>query len=38
MEAFGSLTMVGVGTMHGFGTAPIRNLTICLAESQNRVN
>ena len=37
-EVCGSLTVVGAGTMHGFGTEPIRNPTIWLAESQNQVN
>ena len=37
-EACGSLTMVGAGTMHGFGTDPIRNLIIWCAESQDQVN
>ena len=37
-EACGSLTVVGAGTKHGFGTDPIRNPTIWLAESRNQVN
>ena len=37
-EACSSLTVVGAGTMHGFGTDPIRNPTIWLVESQNQVN
>ena len=32
------LTEVGAGTMHGFGTDPIRNLAIWLVENQNQVN
>ena len=36
--ACGSLTVVGAGTMHGFGTDPIRNPTIWLVESRNQVN
>ena len=35
-EACSSLTVVGAGTMHGFGTNPIRNPTIWLAESWNQ--
>ena len=37
-EACGSLTVVGAGTKHGFGTDPIRNPTIWLVESRNQVN
>ena len=37
-EACGSLTVVGAATKHGFGTDPIRNPTIWLAESRNQVN
>ena len=37
-EACGSLTAVGAGTKHGFGTDPIRNPTIWLVESRNQVN
>ena len=37
-EAYGSLAVVGAGTMHGFGTYPIRNPTIWLMESRNQVN
>ena len=37
-EACGSLTVVGAGTKHSFGTDPIRNPTIWLAESRNQVN
>ena len=36
-EACGSLTVVGAGTKHGFGTDPIRNPTIWLVESRNQV-
>ena len=32
-EACGSLTVVGAGIMHSFGTDPIRNPTISLVES-----
>ena len=35
LEACGSLTMVGAGFMHGFGTEPIRNLTNWLVEGWN---
>ena len=38
LEACGSLTVVGAGTKHGFGTDQIRNPTIWLAESRNQVN
>ena len=34
-DASGNLTMIGAGTMHGFGTGPIRNPTIWLVESRN---
>ena len=37
-EACGSLTVVGAGTKHGFGTDLIRNPTIWLVENQNQVN
>ena len=37
-EACGSLTVIGAGIMHGFGTDPIRNQTIWLMESRNQVN
>ena len=37
-KACGSLTVVGAGTMHGFGTDPMRNPKIWLVESRNRVN
>ena len=37
-EARGSLTVVGAGTKHGFGTDPTRNPTIWLVESRNQVN
>ena len=37
-EACGSLTVVGAGIMHCFGTDPIRNPTIWLVESRNQVN
>ena len=37
-EACGSITVVGAGTMPGFGIHPIRNPTIWLAESGNQVN
>ena len=37
-EAWGSLTVVDAGTMHGFGTDPIKNPTIWLVESRNQVN
>ena len=37
-EACGSLTVVGAGTMHGFGTDPIRNPTIWLVGSRIQVN
>ena len=38
LEACNSLTVVGAGTMHGFGTGPIRNPTIWLVESRNQIN
>ena len=37
-KACGSLNVVGAGTMHGFGTEPIRNPTIWLVESRKQVN
>ena len=37
-EACGSLAVVGAAIKHGFGTDPIRNPTIWLAESRNQVN
>ena len=38
LEVCGSLTVVGAGTMHGFGTDPIRNPSIWLLESRNEVS